>query len=438
MIAPWIAYCLVVGLLLAGAALAFEHAFRLYGRPVRWVWLSAMIGSLALPLSPYVLPGWQRFSRESLPPALQAAMEGLTVAAGPLSAGATTRPLLAQIDSLLIALWLLASLTLLVFYLRSDRRLRSESRDWSAQVFAGSTVLISRQLGPAVLGLVRGRIVIPRWALELEEGLSRLVLTHEEEHLRAGDHRLLGFALAALVLLPWNLPLWWQFRRLRLAVELDCDGRVLLKGAQPQQYGTLLLEVARHGSGLAMLPTAFAEHKTFLERRVRNMTARRPRRRVERAIAASLIAGTLLAAACQLRAPRASTEGSVDLPPAESVAQEIGAEPVFTPYTARPEFKDLEEARRVVARHYPEDLKDAGIGGTVVVWAFVDSAGNVANVRLRESSGNEALDAAALVVAREWEFTPARNRGECVAVWMAIPIIFAVRDEPPGRLPPQL
>lgn len=168
------------------------------------------------------------------------------------------------------------------------------------------------------------------------------------------------------------------------------------------------------------------------------MTARRPRRRVERAIAASLIAGTLLAAACQLRAPRASTEGSVDLPPAESVAQEIGAEPVFTPYTARPEFKDLEEARRVVARHYPEDLKDAGIGGTVVVWAFVDSAGNVANVRLRESSGNEALDAAALVVAREWEFTPARNRGECVAVWMAIPIIFAVRDEPPGRLPPQL
>jgi TonB family protein len=429
MIAAWIAYCLVVGLLLAGAALAFEHAFRLYGRPVRWVWLGAMIGSLALPLSTYVLPGWQRFSRESLPPALQAAVEGLTVAAGPLSAGPTTRPLLAQIDSVLIALWLLASLTLLLFYLRSYRCLRSESRDWSAEVLAGSTVFISRQLGPAVLGLVRGRIVIPRWALELEEGLRRLVLTHEEEHVRAGDHRLLGFALAALVLMPWNLPLWWQFRRLRLAVELDCDGRVLLKGAQPQLYGTLLLEVARHGSGLATLPTAFAEHKTFLERRVRNMTARRPHRRVESAIAASLIAGTLLAAACQLRAPQESTESGVDLPPAESVAQEIGAEPVFTPYTARPEFKDLEEAKRAVERHYPEDLKGAGIGGTMVVWVFIDSDGNVANVKLKESSGNEALDAAGLVVAREWEFIPARNREEVVPVWMAIPITFAVKPK---------
>ncbi|UCC48844.1 MAG: energy transducer TonB, partial [Gemmatimonadota bacterium] len=154
----------------------------------------------------------------------------------------------------------------------------------------------------------------------------------------------------------------------------------------------------------------------------------KPRRRVEKAAAASLIAGTLLAAACQVRAPQESTESSVDLPPAPSAAQQSDAEPVFTPYTARPEFKDLEEARRVVARHYPQDLKDAGIGGTVVVWVFIDSDGNVANVKLKESSGNEALDAAGLVVAREWEFTPARNGEEVVPVWMAIPIAFA--DEP--------
>jgi hypothetical protein len=40
----------------------------------------------------------------------------------------------------------------------------------------------------------------------------------------------LGVALLVAVLVPWNLPVWRQLRRLRLAMEVDCDARVLRGG----------------------------------------------------------------------------------------------------------------------------------------------------------------------------------------------------------------
>ena len=53
---------------------------------------------------------------------------------------------------------------------------------------------------------------IERHVLEASHGRDPLVLH--------------AAALLALVT-PWNLALWWLNRRLRLAVELDCDARVL-------------------------------------------------------------------------------------------------------------------------------------------------------------------------------------------------------------------
>jgi hypothetical protein len=36
-----------------------------------------------------------------------------------------------------------------------------------------------------------------------------------------------AFTVAAL---PWNVALWWQLMRLRAAIELDCDKRVVADG----------------------------------------------------------------------------------------------------------------------------------------------------------------------------------------------------------------
>src|SRR5690606_7418126 len=124
-----------------------------------------------------------------------------------------------------------------------------------------------------VVGIWRGRIVLPTWLLELGAPLRALVLRHEGEHLRARDPGLLAIAAIALLIQPWNPALWWQFRRLRLAIELDCDARVLRGGADLERYGLLLLAVGqRTRRHLATVP-ALAEDRTLLARRIAIMSA---------------------------------------------------------------------------------------------------------------------------------------------------------------------
>ncbi len=127
-------------------------------------------------------------------------------------------------------------------------------------------------------------------------------------------------------------------------------------------------------------------------------------------------------------APTTFEENPVEnLPPPPSDASRIGDAPVFTPYTVKPELKNRAQAVKIVERNYPKLLKDAGIGGNVNVWVFIDTRGIVKNAVVQKSSGNAALDDAALNSAREFEFTPALNRDKKVPVWVAIPITFTVK-----------
>ncbi|MGD8699643.1 MAG: TonB family protein [Gemmatimonadales bacterium] len=127
-------------------------------------------------------------------------------------------------------------------------------------------------------------------------------------------------------------------------------------------------------------------------------------------------------------APTTFEENPVEnLPPPPSDASRIGDQPVFTPYTVRPEIKNRREASRIVERYYPRLLKDAGVGGRVMIWVFIDTNGIVKNAQVQQGSGNSALDDAALKAAREFEFTPALNRDKKVPVWVAIPITFSVK-----------
>jgi TonB family protein len=435
MTALWIVYCMFISLVLCVAALAAERGLYLYGRPLRWVWAAALSGSIGVPLAATLLPAWRGLPNLPLQPALHTAIEGITLAAGSLSVAEPARTTLIGFDGALVILWLLASLALAVFFVRSSVRLRSESRGWSRKRVGARTVLVSRDRGPAVTGFFRSAIVLPSWVLELEEEVGRIILLHEEEHLRAGDQRLLGLGLVSLVLWPWNLPLWWQVRRLRLAIELDCDGRVLRRGAHPRYYGDLLLEVGRRASGISLLPTTFSEGKTFLERRVNNMTRGTPKHRLWKATAAAALAAGLLAIACETPTPDGLTEQSPvesDVPflaPPPADLDQLPARPYFTPYTAKPEIKDREAAADMVMGHYPDELKSAGVGGTVYVWLFIEADGTVGNTVVQESSGNEELDAAALAAAREIEFIPARNVDERVPVWVAFPIMFQAPEE---------
>jgi protein TonB len=114
-------------------------------------------------------------------------------------------------------------------------------------------------------------------------------------------------------------------------------------------------------------------------------------------------------------------------PPEEVTTTDISAAPTFTPYTVRPDIKNRAEVARALEREYPPLLRDAGIGGTVQVWFFIDEEGRVQRTQVNESSGHKALDDAAIQVANIIEFTPALNRDKRVPVWISLPITFTTR-----------
>jgi protein TonB len=114
-------------------------------------------------------------------------------------------------------------------------------------------------------------------------------------------------------------------------------------------------------------------------------------------------------------------------PPPSEVATDLSAAPTFTPFTVAPDILNRTEVVRAMEREYPPLLRDAGIGGTVRVYFFIDEEGTVKDRRIDVSSGHQALDDAAMAVAEVYRFSPALNRDKKVPVWVSFGITFQVR-----------
>src|SRR6185503_15006045 len=95
--------------------------------------------------------------------------------------------------------------------------------------------------------------------------------------LRARDHWLLFIGLFALAICPINVGLWWQYRRLKLAIEMDCDARVLSGRQDVRGYATLLLDVGKRCRTGHLALAAFAAPPHAIERRIRMMLDPKPK-----------------------------------------------------------------------------------------------------------------------------------------------------------------
>ncbi|MQA90751.1 MAG: TonB family protein [Gemmatimonas sp.] len=120
---------------------------------------------------------------------------------------------------------------------------------------------------------------------------------------------------------------------------------------------------------------------------------------------------------------------SSEPPPPPVRSADLSDEPAFTPYEIRPTLRNPDAYARELLREYPATLRDAGIGGTVLLWVFIDEEGGVQRTRVTESSGFEQLDRIAEeVMGRVASFTPATNRDQRVPVWIQLPVTFRAED----------
>jgi TonB family protein len=427
MIAAWILYASFVGILWGGGAMALETLLRAHRLPTRGLWVGAMVLSVLWPLSQLL---WRRVPTEVAPgpspdPSWIVALEPLAVQVGPESA-------LRTLDQPLLLVWLCSSVVLLALALLLLLRTWRLRKEWVGEEAVGRAVLLSEEWGPAVVGFLRPQIVLPRWCRELREEALRLILVHEAEHLRAGDLRLLLLVGALPILLPWSLPIWWQLARLRVAVEGDCDLRVLQKHPnQTRSYLELLLEVGGRVPRRQVAATMLSEPGETLERRIRIMTMPFPKNPWRRGVLLAGLGGMLVALACSAPSPdtldEADTPLSMEIPPdaANDPGPEASAAPAFTPFTVRPQIQNRQEVVDLLEKEYPPLLRKEGVGGMALVWVYIDEEGVVRKVQLDKSTGNEALDRAALKVVAETRFSPALDHDKPVPVWVSFPVTFA-------------
>jgi bla regulator protein BlaR1 len=274
----WMSYVIVVSLFLGLAALALERSARIRHKPTRWLWGTSMIASLLVPLVissvsvqiPRLAGGVDPATPQRVVALRQMTASGLSPS-GWLTATAGRYSASPDLNRLVQVGWSAASTILLLAILAGSIQLNRRRRRWERGNMAGVPVHISEDAGPAIVGLLDPHIVVPRWLTQCPPDVQELVIAHEQGHLEGHDAQLVTIALGLLVCMPWNLPLWWQLRRLRFAVEIDCDARVLRRGYDVSRYGETLIAVGeRQYATIAML-AAMSESGSLLEQRIRNM-----------------------------------------------------------------------------------------------------------------------------------------------------------------------
>ncbi len=315
----WMLYVLVIALLLSGAAVAAEHAARLRRASSRWIWVVAIVAALIIPpvvTSIAIQPpdlGTPTVSRK-----VTALREFTSVKVAPLKwldVDTRSRVSTRGADRVLQQAWIAVSLTLLGALALNAAYLSRRKRHWRTGVVAGRVVFIAPDIGPAVAGFWGPRIVVSEWLVDVSAARQAIVLAHEEAHLAAHDARLLTIAFWLVALMPWNLPLWWQLHRLRDAIEVDCDARVLMSGLEVEQYQAMLSVLSQRPSAFLGTAACMTESGSSVERR-RALLTRPPGARGRAALAFRLLALALGALAAQVTPPAAGDAGPVTLTPA--------------------------------------------------------------------------------------------------------------------------
>jgi TonB family protein len=411
MIASWMAFAALVSAVLTIGGVALEPLAHARGWPRRAVWLTVLVGSVAWPaLSAlkHLLP--------TRAPVLPFAITVLPAQVVVASSG-PDRALL--INRGLMVFWVIASLVLLARLGRGMWRLRHTRAAWRRGEIDGTAVRLSPNVGPAVVGLRSMEVVLPEWIVSLDASLRALVLCHEEEHRQKRDPYLLFAAAVAVVLMPWNLALWFQARRLRLAIEMDCDARVLRAHPTPERYGLLMLTIAQRKS---IVPVMFApmlsEPTTNLERRI--IAMRDSTRRLTRVgiYGAAITTVGALAFACTLQSDSPTSPTKSAAPTRMTGAQtyfEFQVEKTAAPVPGGP------------APRYPDMLRSANVEGEVLAQFVVntDSSPDMATFKVLRTT-HDLFTAAVRANLANTKFSPALVGGRAVKQVVQMPFTFSL------------
>ena len=370
MIASWMIYAGAVTAVLALAAALLDHAAGSALRQRRWIWVTALGLSLGIPVWSLISAGGDTAAAAADRPDANV----VSSARAPLGrAGEVIADLIARaepvalgrLDAVLGFVWVASAVAALGVYVLGAWSITRRRRSWPEAAIDGERVLVAPTTGPAVVGAFRPAIVVPEWSLRLPDEQRALMLEHERQHVVSRDPLVLHAAALAVVAMPWNIAAWWMMRRLRLAIELDCDARVLAAGRDARAYGNLLLDVcARRLRVGALLSPALFERTSSLTRRILAMHPRRSRFAAARLTLGAAVAVGMTFVACDVPSPEAVAPSGRNEPTGGVYANANGLTGDRTTTT-----------RAIVARYFPAVAR--GEGGPSILFITKAATGKV-------------------------------------------------------------
>lgn len=399
-IAGWMLFSVIVGGVVVLAAMAAHDAQQTAQKPVRWIWLVSLVAIIGLSVAAPLRHGTNA-SRGSAPVVATTSAIGFSA---PTSVGLVSRLAAFQrtvvqpvqlvmqtandavdrVPAFIIRalpwMWLAVTASLGLVFLTMYRRIVRRVRQYPTHRIEGVVVRIAPRLGPAVVGLAPAEIVVPEWLISRTTEEQRLVVTHEAEHVHAADHWMLVAAYAAVAIMPWNPAMWYAVARLRLAVEIDCDRRVIRRGVPTNSYGALLIDLSAIPPTVSAAMPAFPGTYSHLERRLRAMTYRPSRFASMRRLIGVGLAASVFITACESKLPTSAEVERMDVASAESRAVKAGMiDTLHTTYIVDGRTVDAKEAKAIVADKIASVRVNKKASGDSTAEIHIQTKSNVAS-----------------------------------------------------------
>lgn len=283
---------------------------------------------------------------------------------------------------------------------------------------------------PMTFGWRRPAVILPASLARTPHDL-RLALVHELVHVRRRDYvlqwveQLIG---AFFIIHPLVALLRQEASILR---ESSCDADVISLVGNRATYARLLYRFSTHEHASGAIIVGISLKKKHLYRRIQTMknstgAHRRSVRRVGLTLAGLLFGISVGVVACSENVVSEEAEsGSAASAEADGVGYALtppGADDVFVIVEQMPQLVGGLQSVQQNLR-YPQEARDEGIEGRVIVQFIVDEEGSVTDPIIVKGI-DPRLDEAALQATAAAEFLPGRQRGEPVKVKMSLPITF--------------
>jgi len=293
--------------------------------------------------------------------------------------------------------------------------------------------------GPSTIGIRRRIVLLPPTLLEdLPHEDLFAALAHEFAHMRRRDFaKNLLYELIALPI-AWHPFLWLTRLRIAESREMVCDELAAHATHGTTRYAHSLLRLAAsfpRPTPAATLHTIGILDANILERRVMKLTRNRPITAASRraAIVAAIALGiATCASAMSLRfeVPAAAILPAHTAAPVHAIGR-FGAQQPNGPVR----IANGVMAGQIVTRVnpvYPQEAKDQGIQGAVVLHAIIATDGTVQELTV--ISGPPELQKSAIEAVKQWVYKPYLLNGDPKEVETTITVNFSLGNPPPQQM----